>query len=108
MPAAAGIAVSAIAAAPAHSCSLASRPSGDSGSDLIDDPDDLMSRDARVSDSRVESLFSHRIAVADSAGLDFDSYRSGPGLWDITFDDFKVSPGARDLHGAHLRHNPPA
>jgi hypothetical protein len=72
MPPAAGIAVSAIAAAPAHACALAGRPSGDSGSDFVDDPDDLVSRDARVNDPRVESILRHRIAVADSACLDLD------------------------------------
>jgi hypothetical protein len=104
VPPAAVIAIPAVSAVPAEAGALAGRPSGHARADCIDNPDDLMSWNSRVRYTRKVSFLSQRIAVADSASLHLDSYRSCARIRDLPFHDLKGSAGAGHLHRAHLRH----
>jgi hypothetical protein len=82
-------------AVPAHADTLARLPSRrDARADGIDDSGDLVSGNAWVLNSRKNSFFGDRIAVADSTGLNLDAYCSGAGLGDVTFYDFQRAVGA--------------
>src|SRR5262249_56522214 len=93
-------ALPAIAAVPANAHMIARRPAAQAGADGIDDAGHLVTGDARILDSRKNSLFDDRIAVADAAGLDFDPEPSRRRLRDPPFDDFETSLGTRDLGNA--------
>ena len=104
LPAAAGVAIAAVAAVPADAHPLARLPSGDAGADRVDHPGHLMAGDARVLDSREEPLLGDRIAVADAAGLHPDPHRPGTRLRDRPLDDLEGAVGAGDLRDTHHRH----
>ena len=104
LPAAAVVAIAAVAAVPPDADPLARLPSGDAGADRVDHPGHLMAGDPRVLNSREEPLLGDRIAVADAAGLHLDPHRSGARLRDRPFNDLKGPIRAGDLHDTHRRH----
>jgi hypothetical protein len=103
--ASARIAVPAVSAVPADSDPLAHRPASDAWTDCINYSSDLMSRDARILDTRPESFLCKRIAVADATGFDLDSHPPGVRLWNFSFDNLKGAIRFSNLHDTHLRHS---
>src|SRR5271165_1698286 len=91
-------------AMPADSDALPHFPSGDARAHGVDDPGDLMSRDARVLDTRPRTLLGVFVAVADAACLHLDSYRSGNRLRNVELYELKRALGIRYLYRPHLRH----
>src|SRR5262245_14389333 len=103
--AAALVAVAAVAAEPADADALADFELTYPGTDGGDDAGYLMAGDARVLNARKERVFDDRIAVADAAGLHFDSNRAGGRLGDRPLDDFDGTfwtSDLRDSHGGHI------
>jgi hypothetical protein len=105
IPSATGDAIAAIPAIPSYTDTLAGSPSGDARPNSINEADDLMPRNSRVLDTWEGSLLCKRVAVADSAGLYFDSHPTRVRLRDFAFDKLEWSVRMRDLHDTHLRHN---
>jgi hypothetical protein len=104
IPSAAGIAVSAVPAVPAHSQALARSPSGNTWSDGVDHPNHFMSGNSRVLNPGQVALFGERIAVTDPARLDSDSDGAGGRLRNIALDNLERAIGARHLNATHLGH----
>jgi len=98
------VAIAAIAAMPAHFDPLSRGPSPYVGTDGIDDPDYLMAWHPRILNAGHQTVFGVAVAMADTAGLDLYPDRSGPGLWDLPFYQFKRYLCLRHLDDAHLRH----
>ncbi len=71
---------------PSDADPLAGFPLRDSGTDLIDDSDHFMSRNAWVLDPRKQSFFDDRIAVTNTTRLNLNA--DPPSLWlrNFTFD----------------------
>jgi hypothetical protein len=96
----------AIAAMPANANALADIPLGDALPQRINGSDNLVTRHTRILNAGQEPVLDDRIAVADSAGLDFDSHRIGRWIGYGTFDYFEGAARAGDLSDAHfVRHN---
>ena len=70
---------------PTNSDPLAGGPSGDFPADRIDDAGNLMSRNSRILDAGPESLLGKGVAVANAAGLDFDTHAAIARLGDFAF-----------------------
>ena len=96
--------MTAMPAVPAYPRALATFPLCDARAHGIHDPDHFMAGDSRILQSRPVAIFHQRIAVADAAGLDFDSHPAGSRLWNFTFNDFKRPPRAGDLRHTHFWH----
>jgi hypothetical protein len=73
---------------PADARPLAGSPSSYAGSNSIDDSHNLVARNSWILDAGEASFLCDRIAVAYSASLDADSYRSCRGFRNIAFDEF--------------------
>jgi hypothetical protein len=58
-----------------------------------------------ILDTGKETVFGHRIAMANAADLYLDSNEALTGLRNIAFYNLQGSTGARDLDGAHFRHD---
>src|SRR5439155_22872159 len=99
-----GITVPAMSAMPSDSDALSRCPSRDTCANRIDDAGDFVTEHARVLNAGKDPVLRIRVTVADAAGLNLDSDRSGARLRDITFDELKGALRARDLHATHLRH----
>jgi hypothetical protein len=78
-----------MAAVPAHANALAWFPLSDASTDCVYDADHFVAGHARILDSRPLTFFDERVAVADAAGLNFDSYLAWTGLWNFTFNQFE-------------------
>ena len=50
------------------------------------------------------TFFHERMAMADTAGLDFDSNPARAGLRNVAFDELKRSARTGDLGDTHLGH----
>jgi hypothetical protein len=76
---------------PANTDSLASRKSGYIRANLINFSCNFMTRDARIRDPWISSLFDECIAMTYTAGIDRNSYFPCAWVRDITFDKFELS-----------------
>ena len=61
-----------LATVPADTDPLANTPSGNSGTDRVDQTDDFMTRYPRILDAGEETLLGFTVAMADPASLDLD------------------------------------
>lgn len=89
---------------PADSHALTGRPSSYVGAHSVHQPDNFVSRYARVLQAGKGSLFSKGIAMTNPAGLNLDPYRSRSGLRYFAFHNFQWPIRARDLNRAHFGH----
>ncbi len=74
-----------MSAMPAHSDALTFLPFDDVVADRIDASPDFMSGNARILESRPQTLFDEHIAVANAACLDFHANLPAAWLRDIAF-----------------------
>src|ERR1700681_4374779 len=72
--AAARVALEAVSAVPSHADPLTRVPQSHVRADGINASGNFMARHPRILNSRPESLFYQRVAVADTASLDFDAH----------------------------------
>ena len=91
-----------MSAMPTDTDALTHRPARDTGTERVDDTGDFMTGNARILDARPQAFLGHGVAVADAAGLNLYPCRTGAGLRNIAFDNFKGSLGASNLSDAHL------
>jgi hypothetical protein len=66
-----------LAAVPTYTYALAFVPYRNSAADRIDDPGDLVPRNARVHDAGPHAFFREDIAMTDATGLYFDAHLPG-------------------------------
>ncbi len=64
-----------------------------------------MSWNPRILNAWPHSLLGQRVAVADTACLNFDTHGSSAGPRNFAFDEFKGPFRTSDLHNSHLRHS---
>ena len=81
VPAAARLAVAAVAAEPADADALADLPALDALAERRDPAGDLVAGDDREGDARVGALLGQHVAVADAAGLDPDQRLAAARAW---------------------------
>jgi hypothetical protein len=101
---AAGVALSAMTAVPAHAYALAGLPLCDAPAHSVHDADYFMARYSRVLEAGPLSFLYEGIAMADAAGLNFDPHPASGRLGDVTFDNFQSSAGSGYLSNTHFRH----
>src|SRR5262249_52766715 len=94
-----------LASVPADGDALAGGELAGAGAQRVDDPDDLMARNARVLDPRKLAIDRGRVAVAYAAGLDLDPDGARAGLRNLPLDELQRRSRARDLNCTHLRHD---
>jgi hypothetical protein len=94
-----------MAAMPADADPLSGRPANHTGTNRINDAGDFVARHARIPDAGKRTLLRERVAVADTASFNLDSYLSGTRLRNFTFHQFKRSIWVGDLHHTHASHN---
>jgi hypothetical protein len=94
-----------MAAVPAHAHALARLPLRNASAHRIHYADDFVTGDAGVLQSRPVAFLYQRIAVANAAGLNFDSHLAGSWLGNFTFYNFKRSTGPDNLGNTHFWHN---
>src|SRR5262249_47997641 len=70
----------------------------------VDHADHLVPRDAREGDAGPEALLSHRVAVADAAGLNLDPHGPWSRAGDGALAELEGPAGARDLGDTHRGH----
>src|SRR5579883_199438 len=75
--------------------------------DGVDHAGDFMPGRARINDTRITAVFGEAVAMADAAGLYFDSDRSGRRLGQGLFEQFKIRTGSLDANLLH-KSGPPA
>ena len=101
------ITVATVSPMPADSHPLTNLPPRNARGHGIDHTGHFVSGDSRISDSWPCSLFREGVAVADSAGLDFDPHGSRSRLWNVAFNELKGSVRTSYLDGMHLWHSVP-
>src|SRR5260370_18499173 len=99
---AASLADAAVPSVPADSDTLTLRPFGNARPDSINHADNFVTGDPREFEAGISSLFDKRIAMADAAGLDFDTHRCGTGLGNFPCCNFERPVRTGDLHDAHF------
>jgi hypothetical protein len=103
--AAAGNAITAVAAVPADADALPHLPAFYTRAGRIDHAGDFVSGNARVGDARPRAFLGVNVAVTDAAGLHLDAYVARTRLWHFAFDELKFAMGVGDLNGAHFGHH---
>jgi hypothetical protein len=98
------IAVATVSAVPANAGTLPQCPSGNAGTDCIDNSCNLMSRDSRVLNARPGSLLRERVAMADAASFHPDTHFSVARFGYFTLNHFNGPVRASDLRSTHLCH----
>ena len=79
---------------PAHADTLSLLPSGDLGTQFINDACNLVPRNPRVLNSWPETFFHEHVAVANTTGLHLDQHLPCIRLRNLAFDDLRKSaPG---------------
>ena len=68
---------------------LANFPSRNIRADGVDNPDYLVAGNTRILNAWKQAILGHGIAVADSARLHLDAYRTGFGLGNLQFNQFQ-------------------
>lgn len=95
-------ALSAEAGIPADPDAIANGPTDDGGADSVNYADNFVAGNLRIFQAGPVAFLDERIAVTDSASMDFDADISRTGLGDITFYKFKWASGPGNLDCAHL------
>jgi hypothetical protein len=90
---------------PTYADTVSLIPTLHTGAELVDCPDDFVSRNARIRNARKQPLFRHHVTVANATRLDANPNLSLPCLWDLPLDNFEISTGPGYLHSFHLRHS---
>lgn len=93
--------MAAITTMPADAYALAGFKLSNTFTEFIHDADDFMAGDTRILQSGPQAVFYQDVAVADAAGMHFDSYPIGRRFGDGTFDDFEGCARTGYLGNAH-------
>src|ERR1700733_8112175 len=99
--AAAAPAVPARASEPADACPIANRPPRHVGPDRLYRADHLVAGHARILKTRQKTFDSHRITVANAAGMNSNQKLPSGGGRTLTFDSFEFSARSGHLHCNH-------
>src|SRR4051794_13841832 len=91
-----------MSAVPADADPLARGPSLHTCSDRVNYTRDLMSWYSRVLNTRPQTQFGKRVAVANTARLNFDPHFFRSGRRDFALHEFKCCAWTSDLDGTHL------
>src|ERR1700681_4142810 len=89
---------------PSNAYALAGFPIGNVGADGVDAAGDFVSGDTWVLDAGPIAFFDQGVAVADTAGFNFNSDLVARRLGDISLDEFEVAAGFADLNCFHFWH----
>ena len=92
-----------MSAMPAYAHALAFFPFCNPVADCIDAPGDLMTGHTRILKSGPQTFFNENVAVTNAARFYFHADLSGVWLWNVAFDEFKVSTRFTDLRCLHFR-----
>jgi hypothetical protein len=98
----AGITSEVVAAVPSDAYALAGLPVGDIGADSVDVASDFVSGNARILNAGPIAFFHKRVAVADTAGFDFNPNLIAGRFGNVSLDHFKIATGLTYLHCFHL------
>jgi hypothetical protein len=79
-----------VAAVPAHPDTLPLLPRGNTGADLIDDPNDLMTWNTRILNAGPGALFREHVTVANAASQHLNAHMSWTGVRNIALDDLEI------------------
>ena len=90
---------------PADAHALADFPTGQAGADRVDHAGHFMSWNSRILNARKQAILDDRVAVANAAGVNFDSQRAGPRFGDWPLDDFQRTAETRNLNSTHRGHD---
>jgi hypothetical protein len=90
-----------LTAVPPNTDALTILPCGNAGTELIDNPHYLVSRNTRVLYSRPCAFFRENVTAADATGLYLDPHVSWARLWHLSVDDLEISSLLRNLRRLH-------
>jgi hypothetical protein len=103
--AAAGVTGEIMTSVPSDSYALAGFPVGNVGAYSVNASSDFVSGNAGILDAGPIALLYERVAVADTAGFDFDPDLVAGGIGNVSFDEFEITAGLADLDSFHFRHD---
>jgi hypothetical protein len=98
------VAHEAVPAVPAHTDALTRRVIADPGTDRIHAPRDLVARNSRQREARIQRVLHHRVAVTDATRLYLDAHLPRARLGNITFHQLECAASLRNLNRSHFRH----
>jgi len=103
--AAAGVAGEIMTAVPSDARALAGFPVSDVGAYSVDATGDFVSGNTWILEAGPMAFLYERVAVTDTAGLDFDPDLLAGGFGNVSFDEFEITAGLADLDSFHFRHS---
>ena len=92
---------SVVATMPADADALALRPPGNTGTELVEDARDLVSWNARILNSRPQTVFRKHVTVANATGLHFDAHLSYSRRRNLALDDLEIGSSLGNLGRLH-------